>query len=304
MFCRALFLMLLAFGLLPCHGQGLKIRMKGSDSIDPLIRLWASEFQKLRPEVQFDIESKGSGTAPQALLEDQADLGHMSREMNATEQGIFLARVGAPALGVTVAYDALAIFVHRDNPVKRLSIEQLDAIYSSTRKAGWEEPLTTWGDLRLRRPLGSLEIHPLCRDERSGSQAFFLEKVLQKEGSLRGSVQVKDQVGILETIGHDPQAIGYGPESYANPLVRMVPLVGLLSGKAFLPTQETIQDGRYALSRRLFIYAKRQPGKALPEHVSAFLGFILSSAGQELARRHGSVPLGASVLAQESSRLQ
>ncbi len=280
------------------------IRMRGSDSMDPLLRLWITEFQKRNPGITLDIESHGSGTAPAALLGGQADLGHMSRTMNAQEHDAFLARFGYAPTGLTVAYDALAIFVHKDNPLKRLTTEQLDAIYSLTRKAGWEEPIVRWGDLYARKPLKTMDIHPWSRDEMSGTRTFFMEKVLLKDGAMRGSVQITDQLGILDAVAKDPAAIGYGPLTYATPLVRMVPLAGPMDGRAWLPTAETIQSARYPLARRLSIYVNKAPGQPLPAPTRTFLQFILSPEGQELVQRYGSVSLPPDAAAAEAARIQ
>lgn len=299
-----LFLGCCAFGAQAVDAPATTIRLRGSDSMDPLLRLWAAEFQKRRPEIQIDIESHGSGTAPSALLSGGADLGHMSRPMNSQEQDAFLATFGHPPTGITVAFDALAIFVHKDNPLKRLTTDQLDAIYSFTRKSGWEEPINQWGDLFLRKPLKGMDIHPWSRDERSGTRAFFTEKVMGKEGVMRGAVQIADQLGILDAVTKDPAAIGYGPLTYATPMVRMVPLAGPRGGKALLPTPETIQSGQYPLARALSVYVNKIPGKALHEPTAAFLAFILSSEGQDLVLRYGSVALPAEVRTAEASRLQ
>ncbi len=268
------------------------VRLKGSDSIDPLVRLWTQEFQKLQPQVRFTIESHGSATAPPALLNEESDIGHMSRPMNEAELEAFRSRFGHGPAGIPVAYDALAIYVNRRNPVKSLHIEQLDAIYGTTRLTGAEKDIDTWNTFGLRKRLvRRYKIRPYSRDEQSGSRAFFMDKVLHKGGAFKKVVRVKDQLGIMESIGREIQAIGYGPESYQNPMVRMVPLIGLGSDKTYLPTIENIQTGRYALSRTLYFYLNREPGKLLPPAVQAFLEFVLSGKGQDLAKGYGSAPL-------------
>lgn len=299
----ALFLGCCAFGAQAAESPATTIRLRGSDSMDPLLRLWAAEFQKRRPEILLDILSHGSGTAPAALLSREADLGHMSRPMNSQEQDAFLARFGYAPTAVTVAFDALAIFVHKDNPLKRLTTDQLDAIYSLTRKSGWEEPISQWGDLFLRKPLRGMDIHPWSRDEMSGTRAFFNERVMGKEGVMRGTVRIADQLGILDAVTRDPAALGYGPLTYATPLVRMVPLAGPRGGRALLPTPETIQSGQYPLARALSVYVNKAPGNPLPEPTAAFLTFILSPEGQELVQRYGSVPLPAEARTAEASRI-
>lgn len=287
--------------------EGLQgtVRMKGSDSIDPMVRLWIQEFQKLQPTVQFTVESKGSGTAPTALIKDEAEIGHMSRAMNEKELDAFKARFGHAPIGVVVSFDALAIYVNRRNPIKKLTIQQLDAMYGSKRLAGAEKSIDGWWDLGMRESkVWKYWVRPYTRDENSGSRAFFMEHVLQKGGTFKEGVRVKDQMGIMEVVGRDINAIGYGPESYRNPLVRMVPLVGLASDKPYLPTLENIQSGRYPLSRSLYFYVNREPGKALPPTVQAFLAFVLSGKGQEISKGYGAAPLSAAMAEAEQARLQ
>ena len=280
------------------------LRLKGSDSIDPLVRLWIQEFQKVQPDVQFTVESHGSATAPAALLKQESEIGHMSRAMNETELGAFQTRFGHAPIGVTVAYDALAIYVNRKNPIKRLSVQQLDAIYGSTRLTGAEKSLDGWWQFPLQKHLVQRYwVRPYGRDENSGSRAFFMEKILQKGGKLKDGVRIKDQMGIMEVIGRDINAIGYGPESYRNPMVRMVPLVGLKSEQAYLPTMENIQSGKYALARTLYLYTNRETDKPLPPAVQAFFEFVLSGKGQDLAKGYGSAPLTPEIAKTELAKV-
>jgi phosphate transport system substrate-binding protein len=281
------------------------VRLKGSDSIDPLVRLWIQEFQKIQTGVQFSLASHGSATAPPALLKDEADLGHMSRAMNEAELEAFQAQFGYAPTGVTVAFDALAIYVNRKNPIKTLSIQELDAIYGSTRLTGADKSIEGWWQFRL--PKSAVQrywVRPYSRDENSGSRAFFLEKVLQKGGKLKETARVKDQMGIMEVIAQDINAIGYGPESYRNPMVRMVPLIGLKADTALLPTLENIQSGRYALSRTLYIYLNQGPGRPAQPAVKAFLEFVLSGNGQDLAKGYGSAPLTPQMAVTELAKIQ
>ena len=271
--------------------EGLQgtVRLKGSDSMDPLLRLWIQEFRKLQPAVQFSVESHGSATAPPALVKQEADIGPMSRAMNEAEAEAFRSRFGCEPTGLAVAHDALAIYVNRRNPLKSISLAQLDAIYGTTRLAGAEKPIDGWWQVPL--PPSAVQrywVRPYSRDENSGSRAFFKEKVLLKAGAFKETVRIKDQMGILDVVSRDLNAIGYGPESYTNPLVRMVPLRGPDGGPACLPTRKNIQSGRYALSRTLYLYVNRA---ALEPAAQAFLEFALSRQGQTLVEAYGSAPL-------------
>ena len=265
--------------------------MRGSDSIDPLVRLWVSEFSKRHAEVAIQVESPGSNTAPPALANGEIQLGHMSREMNADELAAFQARRGYPPTRLIVAIDALGIYVHRANPLGRILVDQVDAIYSRTRLNGWDRPLERWEDLGLNGPLRRFDIHFYGRDANSGTRVFFEEKVLGRGGAVRRGYQERDQWGVVEAVAKDPAGIGYGPVNYANPDVRLVPVVALGSGKGFLPSLENIISGRYPLTRWLNLYLDKAPGRPLPAALAGFLRFVLGPEGQRLVQEYGSVPV-------------
>ena len=264
--------------------------MKGSDSMDPLIRLWVDDFQKANPKVEIRLESRGSGTAPPALTLGEVQLGHMSREMTPEEQGAFQARRGHAITRLIVAMDALGIYVHRTNPLRRIALGQLDAIYSKTRLSGWDKVLTTWGDLGGGGRWRKREIHLYGRDEKSGTRSFFDDRILGKGGVLKAGYQTRDQWGIEEAVAKDPSGIGYGPANYANPEVRLLPVLAW-SGMYYLPSAENVVNGRYPLSRKLNLYVDKEPGKALPQALLAFLQFVLGPKGQQLVKTYGSVPI-------------
>ena len=285
--------------------EGLQgsFKMKGSDSVDPLIRLWITEFEKLQPKVAIEVDSPGSNTAPPALISGQAQLGHMSREMSAGEIGAFTAAKGHPPTRLVVAMDALAVFVQAKNPLKRILLDQVDAIYSCTRRTGWDRPLERWGDLGLRGPWRELDIHLYGRDENSGSRIFFMEHVLGKGGQFRKGYQTRDQFGVIEAVAKDPAGIGYGPLNYANPEVRMLPVVALGSAKEYLPTLDNILNGKYPLTRKPSIYVDKEPGKPFPEPQRAFLEFILSREGQRIVQDYGSVAIPADLVEEQRRSL-
>jgi len=280
-----------------------KIRIIGSDSMDPLIRLWVQEFQKRQPKVDFQITSHGSGTAPPALTKGEAEIGAMSREMNAKELAAFTAQLGYAPTSLCVGFDALAIFVNRRNPLKRISIEQLDAIYSETRLAGWATPIRTWRDLAGQGWRTSI-IRPYTRDEKSGTRALFMEQVAQKGGLLRKEIEVADQMGILEAIGQNVRAIGYGPTNYLNPQVRLVPLAAKGSQTPLEPTTKNIRTGDYALARRLYFYVNLPASTPLTPALHTFLKFVLSKNGQDLATGYGAVSLDPSFADSQASQLR
>jgi phosphate transport system substrate-binding protein len=191
---------------------------------------------------------------------------------------------------LVVALDALAIYVNKNNPVRRITLGQLDGIYSQTRLSGWDRKVEHWGDLGLGGRWRKRPITFYGRDEKSGTRSFFDERILQKGGLLRAGYQVRDQWGIEESVSKDAGGIGYGPANYANPDVRMLPVLAW-SGMYYLPTVENVINGRYPLTRKLNLYVDKEPGKPLPTALSAFLKFVLGTQGQRLVQEYGSVSI-------------
>ncbi len=281
-----------------------QLTLVGSDSMDPLLRLWIEEFQKRHPKARIEAISKGSLTAPPALAERRAVLGPMSRPMKEAEAERVERALGFRPQPFVVAYDALAIWVNRDNPLRRLTLEQLDAIFSKTRNQGWEVPIQTWGDLGLRGPWKRRDIVPYGRNGMSGTRGFFEEQALGK-GQVNQAYQVAgDQWAVVEAPGKDPRGISYGPITYAEPSVRQLPLVPLYGREGILPTAETIASGRYPLTRMLSIYAAGDETHPLPDLARAFLRFILSREGQALVSGYGSVPISPELANSQAARLE
>ncbi len=268
------------------HGEIASI---GSDSMDPLIQLWADDFRALNPGATFHIVSKGSATAPRALVAGETLMGQMSRPMNDAELASFTAKFGYAPTQVVVAADALAIYVNAGNPIPSLRLDQVDAIFGKDRKAGYPKDLRSWGDLGLEGGWQVRTIQPYGRDENSGTRAFFKEHVLLK-GEYRPEVKpIADQFATVEAVASDPAGIAYGPIQHKVQGVRAVPL--LERGQAVLPTTANILSGRYPLKRYLYIYVNKAPGKPLPEAVQAFLAYALSRNGQASVATFGAIPI-------------
>lgn len=276
------------------------VKIVGSDSMDPLLRLWVHEFQKSTPGVQFSLQAHGSATAPPALIKGESDLGPMSREMNSAEREAFKAAKGHEPGHVVVAFDALAIFVNAKNPLASIRMDHLDALYSETRLSGHPWAIRTWKAFAIPRKWKTKTIEAYSRDEKSGSRALFQEKVLQKGGKLRPEVHIADQMGILDAIGTDLAAIGYGPLNYATPVVRVVPLSPGKAQPAIAPNPKTIRSGAYPLSRKLHLYFDTP----LSPSAKAFLQFVLSKDGQALVSEAGAVSLDSSLALEQAQALK
>jgi phosphate transport system substrate-binding protein len=272
------------------------VRSVGSDSMEPLMMLWSMDFKTRHPRATVDLRCKGSGTAPKALTSGEALLGQMSREMTAEELGAFRAKFGYDPTRIVVAADALAVYVNVNNPVRQLSLAEVDAIFGKQRKGGFPKAVSAWGDLGLEGEWQGREIHAYGRDENSGTRAFFKEHVLRK-GDYKDEVKaVSDQFGVLEALATDASGIGYGPIQHRIGQVRQVPIVDFGGQESVPPTPANILGGRYPLYRFLYIYVNKAPGKPLEAGAEEFLRFALSKEGQASVAAFGALPLPADLL--------
>src|SRR5262249_15935566 len=159
-----------------------------SDTMNNLLALWSESFKKFYPSVEFEIEGKGSSTAPPALTAGTSDFGPMSREMKKAEIDKFEEKYGYKPTPLPVPIDTRAIFVHKDTPIEGLSFAQLDAIFSGTRKGGYEKDIRTWGDLGLTGDWADKPISLFGRNAVSGTYGFLKEHVLLN-GDFKASVK-------------------------------------------------------------------------------------------------------------------
>jgi phosphate transport system substrate-binding protein len=275
----------------------------GSDTMNNLMTLWAEQFNKFYPNVKIQIEGKGSSTAPAALIAGTAQLGPMSRPMKATEIDQFEKKFGYKPTEVRTSVDALAVFVNKDNPIKSLTLAQVDAIFSKSRRAGVKEDIKTWGQLGLTGEWGNKPISMYGRNSASGTYGFFKEHVL-KTGDFKD--EVKEQPGsaaVVQSVTVDRFAIGYSGIGYATAGVRAVPLAEKDGAKAFEATPANAYSGDYPLSRFLLIYVNKAPNKPLDPLTGEFLKLVLSREGQEVVVKDGYFPITSDIAKEESGKL-
>ncbi len=274
----------------------------GSDTMNNEMALWLEGFKKFYPNVNVEIEGKGSSTAPAALIAGTAQFGPMSRPMKNSEIDEFEAKFGYKPTGVGSSIDMLAVYVHKDNPIKSLTMQQVDAIFSSTRKGGYATDIVTWGDLGLTGEWASKPISLYGRNSASGTYGYFKEHALFK-GDFKPSV--KEQPGsssVVQGIASDKYAIGYSGIGYLTADVRAVALAPDQSTPPVEATPENAYSGEYPLSRFLYVYINKKPGEPLDPLRREFLRYVLSAEGQADVIKDGYYPLTAK-LAQEQWNL-
>lgn len=287
----------------PVSGISGNLNSIGSDTLNNLMTFWAEQFRRLYPNVNIQIEGKGSATAPPALAAGTAQLGPMSRAMKPEEEEAFEQKHGFRPTRISVALDCLAVYVHRENPIQGLSLDQVDGIFSKTRKSGHPD-LVTWGQLGLTGAWESLPLSLYGRNSASGTYAYFKEHALAK-GDFKDTV--KEQPGtaaVVNGVANDRAGIGYGGIGYRTSEVRALPLAKK-SGEPFVePSFENALSGKYPLGRALYIYVAKKPGQPLPPLVKEFLKFVLSKEGQEIVVKDGYGPLPAKAIAQQLKQLE
>ncbi len=273
----------------------------GSDTLNNVMTFWAEGFKALYPNVNVQIEGKGSATAPPALIEGTAQLGPMSRAMKSEEIDAFERRFGYKPTEIKVAIDALAVFVHKDNPVQGLNMKQLDGIFSSTRKSGAPE-ITTWDQAGLAAWAGRA-ISIYGRNSASGTYGYFKDHALDK-GDYKNAV--KEQPGssaVVQGVSADQYGIGYSGIGYATSGVRALPLSS--DGGAFVePTYANCLSGDYPMARFLFVYINKKPGAPLETLTREFLKFVLSKSGQSIVIKDGYFPVPAEAVEEGLGRLK
>lgn len=268
----------------------------GSDTLANLMTLWGEEFKRLYPNVTIQIQAAGSSTAPPALSEGTATLGPMSRQMKSEEIEAFEARHGYKPTGIPVAVDALAMYVHKDNPIAGLSVPQIDAIFSATRACGHDQDIKTWGDLGVTGELATQSIQLFGRNSVSGTYGYFKEYALCK-GDFKNSVNEQPgSASVVQGVTKSINGIGYSGEGYRTSGVRMLPLSRKTGGELVEVNAENALSGKYPLSRYLYVYVNKHPNEPLAPLEGEFLRMVLSQTGQTIVVKDGYIPLPAKIV--------
>jgi phosphate transport system substrate-binding protein len=276
----------------------------GSDTLNNLMTLWAEGFRKEYPNVRIQIEGKGSSTAPPALISGTAQLGPMSREMKPTEIDEFEKKYGYKPTAIGVAIDALEVFVNKDNPLSQLTLPQVDAIFSKTRLCGAPADVSTWGGVGASGAWAARPLSLYGRNSASGTYGYFKEHALCK-GDYKDSV--KEQPGsasVVQGVGADVNAVGYSGMGYRTSEVKPLALAAKDGSPYVAADPKNIYDGKYPLSRLLYVYVNKAPGRPLDPLVLEFLRFVLSKPGQEVVVKDGYLPLTGGLVERERKKLE
>ena len=279
------------------EGVSGTIKSIGSDSMNNLMTFWTQGFQKFYPNVQVEVEGKGSSTAPPALIAGTANFGPMSREMKNKELDEFETKYGYKPTQLKTSMDMLAVYVHKDNPIKGLTLPQIDAIFSKNRKGGYPADITTWGQLGLTGKWADQQISLYGRNSASGTNGYFKEHALF-EGDYKDSVkQLPGSASVVQQIANNANAIGYSGIGYMTADVRAVPLAAEEDEEFVAAEPENGYNSTYPLSRYLYLYVNYEPGSDLDPLRREFIRFLFSREGQQEVIKDGYLPVDSKTAA-------
>jgi phosphate transport system substrate-binding protein len=264
---------------------------------------WGSLLSRTRPDISVQVQASGSSTASSALIAGSARIGMMSRPMREQELQAFRAAFGYLPTAIPVALDALVVYVHRDNPVRGLRLDQLDAMFSATLRCSDGRPIRYWSEVGVDGALGRRRIQLYGRNSVSGTYGFFIERVLCKGDFLPEANELPGSAAVIQVVGQSTRAIGYAGLGYRHANVRAVPLAVSEDQPCVMPDRASVISGAYPLTRYLYLYINKPPGRPLTPGLEALLDVILGREGQALVAGDGYVPLPEDVLEVARARL-
>jgi len=280
------------------QGVSGTIKSVGSDTMNNMMALWAEGFRKHYPNVQVEIEGKGSSTAPPALISGTSHFGPMSRATKSKENDVFEKKFGYKPTQLPTSIDMLAIYVHKDNPIQGLTLPQADAIFSKTRQLGLQSDISKWGQVGLKGSFSNAPISIYGRNSASGTYGYFKKHVLGK-GDYKDTV--KEQAGssaVVQGIAGDKFGIGYSGIGYKTADVKAIALAPS-ADDSFVPAEpEYAYSGDYPLARFLWLTVNHKPGTKLDPLRREFIKYIYSKQGQSDVVKDGYYPVTATIAAE------
>ncbi|MCI0541939.1 MAG: phosphate ABC transporter substrate-binding protein [Verrucomicrobiales bacterium] len=269
----------------PAGGKKISIANIGSDTMVNLAIAWADAYGKVDPSVSVEVNGGGSGQGVAALINGACDIANCSRAFEEKEIADFKSKhPGKEPKEFMVGYDALSVFVHKDNPMTEISIDELQQLYMKDGK------LSKWSDLGVSNIPGAKgdEVILVSRQNNSGTYHYFREAIVGKKNEMRlGTVDMNGSKDVVDLISKTPNAIGYSGMGYATPAVKHLKVSKKKGDKAVEPTIATTLDKTYPIARPMFMYTAGDPAP----HIKKYLDWIMSDAGQKIVAETGYVPL-------------
>lgn len=273
----------------------------GSSTLEPFLKQWAQIYQAKAPAAEISISSPGTSVAPKALISGKADLAAMNREMTNDESEAFIRAHGHYPTGIAVAIEAVALYVHPDNPVKGLDLKQVDAIYSAGHGCGWGEDIRNWGQLGLPAPWDKQTIMLLGHDKKSAVRDFFNKSVLCRDDFASEVEELKHEQ-VLAKVADTKNAIGYG-RYQPDTKLKIVPLKKG-SGEYVALTPANVYNKSYRLQHFMYLYVNKSNGKPVSAAIADFLKAGLSKEGQAAVAEAGYLPLSDELIQRQLNKLK
>jgi phosphate transport system substrate-binding protein len=283
------------------------LKIQGSETMYPLLSRLSLEFQRRQPNVRIEVRGGGSSKAIEEFLQPPLSktgkvmlkeersqyfsLVATSRELFDSELKEFVAQHDYEPTAVPVAVDAVAIYVHKDNPLNALTLDQVDSMFSTTRLRGQKDPITQWGQVGLSDGWKDAQIQLYGRDRKSGTRAFFQEHCLGGGEFVPSVHENPGAASVILSLSRDQLGIGYSGLGLESSLVRAVPLAEAEGMPYITPSSATVADQSYPLRRILYLYLNKSPKASLPPAAQEFLAFLMSQDGQQAAVKAGFFPL-------------
>jgi phosphate transport system substrate-binding protein len=247
-----------------------------------LAQAWAEEYATVAPAVSVEVSGGGSGTGIAALIEGTVDIANSSRRLEPQEIEQAKKHTGKEPREFTVGFDALAVYVHKRNPLDEITLEKLAEIYGEGGK------VSKWSQLGVFMPEGADEIIRVSRQSNSGTYFYFREAILGKGRDFKlGSRDMQGSKDVVELISNTPGAIGYSGMGYATSEVKQLRIARKPGEPSYAPTVKNTLDHTYPIARPLFMYTLGEPAGA----VKMYLDWVRSQAGQKIVTESGYVPL-------------
>jgi len=266
----------------PGGGPKTTIQNKGSDTMVNVAQAWAEAYKKDHPGVNVEVSGGGSGVGIAALTKGTIEIANASRNMKPDEIDQAKKNTGKTPKEFIVGYDALAIYVHKDNPLEEITNEQLNKIYVEG------STVTKWSDLGVKIPNAADDtIVRVSRQSSSGTYEFFREHILNKKDFKLGSRDMNGSKEVVELVSSTPTAIGYSGMGYSTPKVKMLKVAVKAGEPSFAPNVENTLSKKYPIARSLQVYTLGEPQGAL----AAYVNWMLSAPGQAIVEKSGYVPL-------------
>lgn len=255
------------------------IQSTGSDTMVNLAQEWAEAYHKVNADVTVEVAGGGSGVGISSLTQGITDIANSSRDMTKAEKEQAKQKTGKEVIEFTAGYDGIAIYVHKDNPIRELTMEQLADIFGENGK------IEKWSQLGIQLP--NDEIVRVSRQNSSGTYVYFREHVLQKKDFKLGSRDMSGSKDVVELVGHTVGAIGYSGMGYKTDAVRFVKIAPKAGEPACEPNLENVRGKKYPLARALFLYTLGEPTGELKK----YLDWVLSPDGQKIVEHAGYIPV-------------